>query len=207
VVRVFWISGVNLSVDFGVLSADGFPRRYSFSLSRKILCQFGEKEKPGDWEEAVSGRGQVGWVRLPSWGDERQIQLHCLEGMSAFRALLSPLGSFAVGARRPWFICREFLSRLPGLGRERHLREGNTPPSATCVFSISLSLSLSLSLFVSQPLDCWDFKAYMIFKGHLRMRLIHYCPKEIVKAFAFISNKCFWNVYRSILKKLGLSND
>lgn len=129
-----------------------FSRHSSFSLWRMILCQFGEKEKPGAWEEAVSGQGQVGWVRRTSWGDERQIRLHCLEGTSAFQTPLSLLGSFAMGARRPWFICREFLSRLPGLGREQHFRGGNPPPSATCVFSISLSLC------VSQPLGCWDFK-------------------------------------------------
>jgi len=73
----------------------------------------------------------------------------------------------------------------------RETLEGRKYTAFSHMCLLNLSLSLSLSLFVSQPLDCWDFKAYMIFKGHLRMRLIHYCPKEIVKAFAFISNKCF----------------
>lgn len=149
-VQLFWLFSCLLSqVINGVR---WFPKHSSLIFGKAILCQLEEnyrdrgQEKPGAWEETMSVQGQVGWVHRASWGDERQTRLHCLEGTSAFRAALSPLGKFAVRAWRPWFIWREFLSRLPGLGRERHFGEEIHRLWLTCVFSISV---FSFSLFIT----------------------------------------------------------
>ncbi len=102
--------------------------------------------KPGAWEEAVSGQGQVGWVCRASRGDARQIRIHCLEGTSAFRTTSPSLRQFCSGSVKAMVhlqgIPQQASRSWPGATREGRKFTAFSPHVSARTHSLFLYHSL-----------------------------------------------------------------